>query len=613
MKINKIQEQKRTRRTLWWKIPLGLLLVVFVGLVVVVMNVNSIAQSQANQALEKFLSTGGALDNIDVEVMTGRIKFSGLVINQPQGYGTDPFLSLDTFELDIDPLTLVSDEIIIEKLALAGVSLTLVRDKQGQFSFGKLISSSGDISNPQSAEESKEESQLLIPAIRVNSIHLENISIRLLDQLTGEQWSASLRIDLDVNDLQLKDLLDLDILVGKINLALSEIEIDQPPGFGTDKLAHLENFTVMVDKLDLASANHILKQVSLQGLDISMIVQEDGLSNFQKLNSSLFGVGETPRENTASVAPKSVPPTVLFEQIQVENGSFTYRNETLTDDGLVFLFNDIEMKAEQLRLYDDKVDSAPAAVSLSFELDQPEELPTAYFGGIATLGPVGDGIPMVNGQVRLAGLKLDTFGSLVSRKVRTSLGASGLDAGLALALDVDTIKMEAAILTDRNIHYDAIKVQGDLDTPNVEVAAFMAGFGRITGGVFNLGKDGLHAGVGIAKEGLGLTKDVGSGVFKIGKNLEQNLFKTGMGLITLDKQRLGEGLDSATRGTAGLTVGSVQGAGGHTTGGLKGFFSNLTGRSSLQAWDKGIPARYQEVMEQAQAELAGMPYPPVTD
>ncbi|MCK5915946.1 MAG: AsmA family protein, partial [Deltaproteobacteria bacterium] len=429
MKINKIQEQKRTRRTLWWKIPLGLLLVVFVGLVVVVMNVNSIAHSQANQALEKFLSAGGVLDDIDVEVMAGRIKLSGLAINQPQGYGTDPFLLLDTLELDIDPLTLVSDKIIIEKLTLAGVSLTLVRDKQGQFSFDKLISSSGEVSNPQPAEESKEESQLSIPAIRVNSIHLENISIRLFDQLTGEQWSASLRIDLDVNDLQLKDILNQDVLAGKMVLALSEIEVDQPVGFGSDKLASLENFTVRVDKLDLASADYIVKQVLLQGLDISMIVHEDGLSNFQQLNNSLFGADEEQGENTETEATETVPPTVLFEQIQVENGSFTYRNETLTDDGLVFPFNNIELKATQLRLYDDNTAAAPAAISLSFELDQPDELASAYFGSVATLGPVADGVPMINGQVRLAGLKLDTFGSLVSRKVRTSLGASGLDAG----------------------------------------------------------------------------------------------------------------------------------------------------------------------------------------
>ena len=85
-----------------------------------------------------------------------------------------------------------------------------------------------------------------------------------------------------------------------------------------------------------------------------------------------------------------------------------------------------------------------------------------------------------------------------------------------------------------------------------------------------------------------------------------------MGLITLDQQRLGEGLDSATRGTAGLTVGSAQGAVGHTAGGLKGLFSNLTGRTALQVWDEGIPARYQAVMQQAQEELEEMPYPPLT-
>ena len=117
--MNKAQNDvQKKRRGWWWKIPVGLLLLLFVGLVIAVLNINSIAHGQINQAMKRFLAEGGTLDAIDIQLKQGRIELAGLTINPPQGYGTDALLALNALELDIDPTSLFSDEIVVEQLVL---------------------------------------------------------------------------------------------------------------------------------------------------------------------------------------------------------------------------------------------------------------------------------------------------------------------------------------------------------------------------------------------------------------------------------------------------------------------------------------------------------------
>ena len=767
-------EGQKKQRALWWKIPLGLLLLLFVGLAVAILNINSIARYQINQALERFLTEGGTLDAIDIQLKEGRVKFAGLTINPPQGYGTYPLLSLDSVELDVDPISLFGDEIVVEQLALKGLSLILVRDKQGQLNLIKLVPPAEEASEPPKPNDnSEEQKQLSIPAIRVNSIRFENLSVRLMDHLAGEQWSAGLRLDLAVDNLQLRDLFNQEIMVGNVNLSLSKIKVDQPkgfsrmpllavdkielatpgfdlgssrlpvskvlldklvasvernqsgvtslqwlldrwvpaasdvdqqgktgvklssasekpaaaadfptlvfkdiqlksiamqlldsvdgepwragfdgldikvtglkvgdiaqqaisldsftldlrgaavdqpPGFDTEKLASLERFAVTTGGLDLASPELVIKQVQIQGVAASVIMRAGGLSNLERLNETLFGKAEEkaqPEVETDVSTSENVLPVICFEQIIMEGGSLSYRDEALTEETVLFPLGNIRLEVTKLRLFDDNAEADPASASVSFELGQPGNLPTAYLGSVAVIGPVSSGVPSVNSQVRLTGFKLDTLGSLVPQATRDLLGASGLDADLALALHNDRIKLKASVLSDENIQYDAIKVKGPLDAPKVEVGKVLAGvYSRVSDGLLNLGKDGLSAGVGIAEGGLGAVGKVGSGALKIGKNIGKNLFKTGAGLVTRDRQQLREGLVGSTKGSADLAMDSVEGAGSAAGGGLKGSVSDLKGDTALRAWDEDIPARYQTAMQQAQEALVKMHYPPVTD
>jgi len=70
MKNTKNDSQKK-RRGLWWKIPTGIFLLLFLGLVVLILNIDSIAHSQINKALKRYFSEGGALDAIDIGLIEG--------------------------------------------------------------------------------------------------------------------------------------------------------------------------------------------------------------------------------------------------------------------------------------------------------------------------------------------------------------------------------------------------------------------------------------------------------------------------------------------------------------------------------------------------------------
>ena len=670
MRKSENKHQKK-RQGWWWKISLGLLLFLFSGLAVTILNINSIAHRQINQALEGFLTQGGRLDFVDIQLMEGRIDLGGLTINAPKGYGTDPFLSLNTLSLDIDLTSLFKGKIGVEKLTIKGVTLTLVRDKKGRLSLLKLVPPEKKTSESEPVDDSKEQTALWIPAVRVDAIRFENISVRLFDQMAGDKWSAGLQLDLAVDGLQLKDLERPDILVGKVNLALSRIRVDrsesfrqtplftidkigiatsglkvgdftkqaisldsfaldltgaavsQPPDFDTGKLASLERFSITTGRLDLASLELVVEKVLVQGLTAWVTVHSDGLSNLAQLNKTLFGTADRtgndkvkPEIETDGSRPENALPGIRFEQIRMEGGSLHYHDEAVTEEALVFPLDNIQLTVTQLRLFNDNAKADPASASMSFELGQPGDLPTAYFGSVAVIGPVSGNVPLTNALVWLTGFKLDTLGSLVSPATRASLGATGFDAGMALALDTDTdrIKLQASVRTDKNIHYDAMKVQGPLDAPTVEMGPIAAGvFGRFSGGVFNFGKSGLNAGVEMTKGGLDVVEGVGSSAVKITKGLFTNLFKTTAGVVTLDRQKVKKGLVGSTKGTVDLTVDSVQGA-GHTTGdGIKSSFSDLKGDDALQAWNEGIPARYQTVMQLAKEKIVKMPYPPVTD
>jgi len=602
---------KERSRGLWWKIIAGGLLLLLIAVSVIILKVDAIALSLVNRALEASLVKGGQLESIHFELLSGRCELDNLSIDQPRGFTEPALLSLGKLTVQVDPATLLCDEIVVDKVAIENVAVRLIRDKQGQLNIENLLVQSDQ---PPSSPTT-DNNDFKLPAVWVKSIGVGNLAVHVVDHLTKKQWTANLRIDLTVDDLQLRDIFHGDVLIGKVMLALSNLHIDQPAGFGSDKLLTLDKLAVKTTQFDFSSAEYLLDDISLQGFTTSIIIHKDGASNIQQLFASLLGLsdGEFSEVGTDVSSESSFSPIIRIGQVDINGGTLTLHDEALMEQSLNIFLEKISIQVEKLSLFDPASDADPASIKATFELLQPEGLPTAYFCGFATLGPVGNEIPNLNSQTRLVGLKLDTLGSLIPTAERKALGASGLDAGTSLSLNSDSIKLHGRALTDRYIIYDTINIQGPLSAPKVKIGALLAGFNRIKGGLVNLGKDSLFASFDIGKAGVNVTKGVGVGAYRLGKHLGGHLFNVGAGLLTLDAAKVGAGVIGTTSGTVGLTSDMIKETSTTTAAGLKNSASSLQGSSSITIWEEEIPERYRMTMIQAQAALAEMPYPPVTE
>ena len=564
-----------------------------------------------------------ALSSLDLDV-------KGLTVDQPPGYSETPLLSMDSFEMASKGVDLGASNISISNVILDTLAVSVERNPDREVNLLKLAESwlpASDAGKDEQAEPSESPTSssgvgFAIPTVIVDNIELKNISARLLDSIDDQPWRAGFDdLDVLITGVNVGATAEQHVSLASFDLDLKGVRVDQPPGFDDRKLFGLEQFTVISDKRVGPGEELVVKEVELQGLTASVTMRADGVTNLQVLKKSLLekDVNDWPpkekkgAEKRASSAKIDLQP-VLFEKISLDGGPVTYRDDVFAKEPLAAYLNDIQMEIKELRLFNDEKDVNPASASLSFEFEQPGELPTAYFGTIADVGPIGKSVPMANTQVRLVGLKLDTLGSLVPPATRSALGASGLDVGAALAIDADSINLNASVLTDRHIRYEGITVQGPLDKPVVKIGPVMAGvFGRVSDGLINLGKDGLKSGVDIAEGGALAAKELGVGAVKVGANLGKSLFETTAGMVTFDKEKVKEGAQGSTKGTFELTKGSVTGTGEAAGSGLKNSASEMKGEGRVKAWEQDIPVRYEASMKHARTVLSEMPYPPVTE
>lgn len=603
-------------RGLWWKSTIGVVLFLLIAVSVIAIKFDAIALSFINRSLSAYLVDGGDLKTINCQLLTGSCELGDLSISQP-AFAQIPVLKLERFAMQIDLSTLFSDEIVIEKVVVKDLKVSLVRDKTGTLNIEKLLIPTTD--NALSADKFVS-SDLSLPTIRVQSIEVKNFKIHVIDAVTKKRWMARIRIDFDANDLQLRDMLNGDIFLGEIMVVLSEFSVDQPAGFGSGKLLTVDKITVESGPLDLLSSDYGVKNISVDGFSSSMVVPPDGVSNFHQLVTLLANSKQksSTKHSEVSATQSSSSfahdlPHIFVEKMTIEHGNLLLRDESIGTVPVEISLDEIAADAQSINLFSIQSDVNPATLSATFILNQPNGLPVAYFGSFARIGPFNDEIPPLNAQMRLVGFKLDTLGPLFPKSVRAAIGASGFDVGAALSLKSDSIKLQARILTDENIVYDAIRVQGKLSDPKIEVDAILAGFGRVTGGIFNFGKGSLSASYDVAKTGVDITTGVGSSVYHMGKNLGSSLFKTGAGLATFNADQVVEGTVGATGGSFGLMSDAIRSAGSTTSSGLNTSMSSLRGASGVAAWDSEIPERYQAAMTQAQTALSEMAYPLQTD
>ena len=525
----------------------------------------------------------------------------------------------DRIELAAPKLDMGADYLKIGRVWVVNAMLSVAHHAEGETNLQHLLNDW----KPSKSATQRSTGVTGVPRFWIDDVQLQSVAVNYQDHIQGQSWRAGFDgMDISATEVTVGDLARREIEAGAFRLQLHGTEVDPPPGSELDKLARLEDLTLATKAVDLASPEIVVDQLHMAGLNASIQIDAKGVSNLQKLKAGLLGGsrsasdGSSPKKRVArsSDAERALP-VIHLDQVRLENGALDYRQSSVDGTAYAFPIKYIRLEAAGLRLFDDLAMAAPASLSLSYKIKQPNTLPDAHYGAVAAMGRLGADVPSLNAQICYTGVKLETLGLLIPTGMRTTLNANGFDARLSLSLDEKAVNLYGTVTSDAGIRYDAIHIQDPLKAPKVEMGPAVAGvFSQVSGDMLNLGKGGLDAGTSVVESGVDVAAKAGSGTWEIGKNIGGNLLTIGTGLFTMDHRKMQKGLLGTTTGTLERTVDSVADTGKAAVGGLEKSVSSLSGDDeTARAWDQGIADRHRAAMQQARSALAQMPYPPVTE
>lgn len=129
----------RKGRGLWWKVPVGLLLVVVLVAGLLLSQLSGILTWAANGQLPGLLGTECSIERVEIRLLQGKARLQSLRIGQPEGFGEDALLELDRFALAVDLGSLLArDPITVELLEVEGLRVHVIRDTNGVFNVQRL-------------------------------------------------------------------------------------------------------------------------------------------------------------------------------------------------------------------------------------------------------------------------------------------------------------------------------------------------------------------------------------------------------------------------------------------------------------------------------------------
>lgn len=170
---------------------LGILLVtvvVLVGIVVFIglKNLNAIVEAAVEQVGTDVVGTTVALDSADVKLKDGRAALLGLTVANPAGFSNASFLSVGEVAVDIDPLSLTRDVIVIDEVVLSGIDL-LAEQKDITKTNVQALLDQIDQGGSESSEQPEESAESSDPVrLAVKKFTFEKSSLSLVTEDWGD-------------------------------------------------------------------------------------------------------------------------------------------------------------------------------------------------------------------------------------------------------------------------------------------------------------------------------------------------------------------------------------------------------------------------------------------
>lgn len=169
----------RAARSSRWRRRAWLIVVVCVAMVVVGVGVRlalpAALASAAKGRIPKYLAPPASVEAVHLVGLGGRATLRGLRVSQPAGFGDGLLLDLPEATVDVAVLSLLASPLTVREVAITGMTVHLVRDRDGTMNAASLVRSR---ERPEEPAPPK--------AIHIERIAIRDSSVHYTDLALGE-------------------------------------------------------------------------------------------------------------------------------------------------------------------------------------------------------------------------------------------------------------------------------------------------------------------------------------------------------------------------------------------------------------------------------------------
>lgn len=169
---------------------IGLIVVIIVGFVALTFSIDSIVQSSIEDIGSEMTGTPVTVDDVSISPFSGNGTISGFRVANPEGYGEEHAVEIDEFSIELDVMSLFSDEIIIQNVTILSPRI-YVEQQLPDNNIQEIINHINSIESNETTDAK----------MVIQHFLLENGSVDLYTEVGGER-SASVEIEtVELNDL----------------------------------------------------------------------------------------------------------------------------------------------------------------------------------------------------------------------------------------------------------------------------------------------------------------------------------------------------------------------------------------------------------------------------
>ncbi len=217
---------------------LTLLVLALLGGVALMVGLDSAIRAGTREGIKFATQTETKLDKASLGLLSGNLKLSGLDIKNPQGFEAgSSFVKLGKSEVQVQPMSLVSDQIEVDVASIDGLEFSYVQPAEGKVNYEVIMASINRLLPAEDGSAPKEKPQGKQKAIHVGEIFFTGAKIHAsVAQVAGITVpGAPVKVTVPLPDFKMENLQVTDgmpELTAKIIQELVVQVVKQAPAIG---------------------------------------------------------------------------------------------------------------------------------------------------------------------------------------------------------------------------------------------------------------------------------------------------------------------------------------------------------------------------------------------